>query len=110
MMNAAWWAPPVASRSQIRAAFARLGRAAQHELDAVLFDGQPCTPLAQASLVALHAQPPLVDGAAILARHALGALDPDEAALIGEALAQQPALRRGYAAYEELVAALCAMV
>jgi hypothetical protein len=124
------WTTSVATSLSIRAAFATLDRPAQRLLEAMLFDGQSCTRIAQAiggsasdvrgragaAMLELHALRTAreVDRggavAVMLVLRALEALDPDEAELVDVMLDHQPALQRSYAEYRELVGELCLMV
>lgn len=133
MMNppgSAPWTAKVAATPSIRAAFATLDRPAQRLLEAMLFDGQSCTQIAQAigasvtdvrrragaAMLELHAMRTVRDAdrggavAAMLVLRALDALDADEAELVDAILEHQPALQRSYAEYRELVGELCLMV
>jgi len=125
----ALWTANVAATPLVRAAFATLDQSAQRLLEAMLFDGQSCTRIAQsiggsvtgvrrragAAMLELHAALAVGDGdrggavAAMLGLRALDALDPDEAELVDVMLAHQPALQQAYAGYRELVGELCAM-
>jgi len=120
----------VSATSSIRAAFATLDRPAQRLLEAMLFDGQSCTRIAQAiggsvadvrrragaAMLELHVMRAGRDAerggavAAMLVVRALDALDADEAELMDAMLELQPALQRSYAEYRELVGELCLMV
>jgi hypothetical protein len=130
-------APARGAFAAVAALAGPLGRADQRLLEAALFDGHRCTELARSlgvaaadvrrrlgmAMLALHGAltgsapaasgPGEPDGgavAAMLALHALDALDPDEAALVDAMLAYQPALQRVHAGYCELVGELCLMV
>lgn len=128
-------APAVGAFAAVAALAGPLGRADQRLLEAALFDGHSCSELARAlgveaadvrrrlgmAMLALHGAligsgAPDAPGpgggatAAMLALHALDALDPDEAALVDAMLAHQPALQRVHAGYCELVGELCLMV
>jgi hypothetical protein len=131
MMNpATTWTSPGSAPSQAGVAFAMLDRRQQRLLEAVVFEGASCAQLARATgvatcevrrelgaaMLAMYAQltlPDRGDGdavAAMLLLRALDALDPDETELVDVMLLHQPALQRGYACYEELVAELCLLV
>ncbi len=124
--------PPAATARSaldaVAALAAPLGRSDQRLLEAALFDGHSCTDLARSlgaeaadirrrlgeTMLALHGaligEPGEGAVAAMLALHALDALDLDEAMLVDAMLAHQPALRRVHAGYCELVGELCLMV
>jgi hypothetical protein len=124
------WTAIVAAPPPVRAAFATLDRPARRLVEAMVFDGQSCARIAEATgdpvacvrrragaaLLALHAALTERDAdrggavAAMLVLRALDALDPDEAELVDVMLDHQPALQRAYAGYRELVGALCTMV
>jgi hypothetical protein len=124
------WTATAAAPPSIRAAFATLDRPAQRLLEAMLFDGQSCTRIAQsiggsvtdvrrragAAMLELHAMVTARDvarGGAVavmLVLRALDALDPDEAELVDVMLEHQPALQQSYAEYRDLVGELCTMV
>jgi len=132
MMNpptSAPWTTSIAAAPSIRAAFATLDRSAQRLLEAMLFDGQRCTGIAQAiggsatgvrgragaAMLELHAMRTAREAdrggavAVMLVLRALEALDPDEAELVDVMLDHQPALLQSYAEYRDLVGELCVM-
>lgn len=120
---------PATETASVQAAFAALPRGQQRLLEALLFDGESCTRIAQATgasptdvreragaaMLELHAAMAPRDRdrggavAAMLVLRALDALDPDEVELVDVVLLHQPGLQRVYEGYLALVGELCAL-
>jgi len=121
----ATWLPKATQTQSVRAAFAALAPGQQRLLEALVFDGETCTRIAQvtggsatevrqragAALLELRAAlAPGAPGGAVatmLVLRALDALDPDEDELVDLMLLHQPTLQRTYEDYLELVGELC---